>query len=133
MRPPENGIDCIVQPVVNLMKRLQQGSCVTLVNELIRNLICRRFCLFIGKLIVTIYVQRMTEKTSSYQITQPEPAKKAGTKVLSPAAQRALAEAEERRAKAAAAEDRPVEHNGPKGQEPTRFGDWERKGIAYDF
>lgn len=51
---------------------------------------------------------------------------------LSPAAQRALDEAKVRRearesAKAAA------EHNGPAGVEPTRFGDWERKGIAYDF
>ena len=23
--------------------------------------------------------------------------------------------------------------NGPKGLEPTRYGDWERKGITYDF
>jgi hypothetical protein len=25
------------------------------------------------------------------------------------------------------------EHGGPKGQEPTRYGDWEAKGIAWDF
>lgn len=25
------------------------------------------------------------------------------------------------------------EINGPKGPEPTRYGDWERKGICYDF
>ena len=25
------------------------------------------------------------------------------------------------------------EKNGPKGLEPTIFGDWERKGITYDF
>jgi len=25
------------------------------------------------------------------------------------------------------------EKNGPKGLEPTRYGDWERKGITYDF
>lgn len=25
------------------------------------------------------------------------------------------------------------EHGGPKGPEPTRYGDWERKGIASDF
>jgi hypothetical protein len=51
---------------------------------------------------------------------------------LAPAAKRALAEAEERRhaQKAAAAA---AEHDGPAGIEPTRFGDWERKGIAYDF
>tara|TARA_Y100001947_G_scaffold61740_1_gene52022 strand:- start:12 stop:164 length:153 start_codon:yes stop_codon:yes gene_type:complete len=27
----------------------------------------------------------------------------------------------------------PKEINGPKGLEPTRYGDWERKGICYDF
>ncbi len=26
-----------------------------------------------------------------------------------------------------------VEHGGPKGREPTRYGDWEAKGIAWDF
>lgn len=25
------------------------------------------------------------------------------------------------------------EEGGPKGPEPTRYGDWERKGIAVDF
>ena len=25
------------------------------------------------------------------------------------------------------------EFNGPKGPEPTRYGDWEKKGIVYDF
>ncbi|KAL0489415.1 succinate dehydrogenase assembly factor 4, mitochondrial [Acrasis kona] len=25
------------------------------------------------------------------------------------------------------------EHDGPKGPEPTRYGDWERKGRIYDF
>ena len=55
-------------------------------------------------------------------------------KPLPPAAQRALAEAEERRRAAAAnAETAPKEFQGPKGPEPTRYGDWERKGIASDF
>ena len=27
----------------------------------------------------------------------------------------------------------PPERGGPKGLEPTRYGDWERKGIASDF
>jgi hypothetical protein len=26
-----------------------------------------------------------------------------------------------------------TEHGGPKGREPTRYGDWENKGIAWDF
>ena len=55
-------------------------------------------------------------------------------KVLSPAAKRALAEAEERRkAREAETDSRPNEKSGPKGVEPTRYGDWERGGIAYDF
>jgi hypothetical protein len=56
---------------------------------------------------------------------------------LPPAAQRALAEAEERRKAAKLAEEaagpKPKEVNGPKGPEPTRYGDWEKKGIASDF
>jgi len=27
----------------------------------------------------------------------------------------------------------PVEHGGPKGLEPTRYGDWERNGRCTDF
>lgn len=51
---------------------------------------------------------------------------------LPPAAQRALAEAEERR-RAARALDLPPELGGRDGPEPVRFGDWEKKGIAVDF
>ena len=57
-------------------------------------------------------------------------------KVLSPAARRALAEAAARRSQEELAqkETRPTgEEGGPSGPEPTRFGDWERKGIAVDF
>jgi hypothetical protein len=25
------------------------------------------------------------------------------------------------------------EHGGPRGEEPTRYGDWENKGICWDF
>jgi len=35
--------------------------------------------------------------------------------------------------KPAAPSPRPKEIGGPKGPEPTRYGDWERKGIAVDF
>ncbi len=28
---------------------------------------------------------------------------------------------------------REKEFQGPKGPEPTRYGDWEKKGIASDF
>ncbi len=54
-------------------------------------------------------------------------------KVLSPQAQRALAEAEERRRGSAHLPALPPEFNGPSGPEPIRYGDWERKGIASDF
>jgi len=55
-------------------------------------------------------------------------------KPLSAAAQRALAEAEARRAAAEAnAQAAAKESGGPRGPEPTRFGDWENKGIASDF
>jgi hypothetical protein len=52
---------------------------------------------------------------------------------LSPAAQRALAEAEARRAQMKEASGQPVELNGRGGQDPARYGDWEVKGIASDF
>lgn len=51
---------------------------------------------------------------------------------LTEAARRALLEAAERRA----VEDEaalPTEHGGPRGPEPTRYGDWEKKGLAVDF
>ncbi len=52
---------------------------------------------------------------------------------LTPEAQRALAEAEARRKDAAARADAPPEIGGRKGPEPTRYGDWEKGGIASDF
>ena len=56
-------------------------------------------------------------------------------KPLTPAAQRALAEAEARRAARAAeaAKPAPKEIAGRDGPEPVRYGDWEVKGIASDF
>lgn len=61
-------------------------------------------------------------------------AQEAPPKTLSPAAQRALAEAAERRAALeASAKAAPKELNGRDGPEPVRYGDWEIKGIACDF
>jgi len=48
------------------------------------------------------------------------------------AGKRASAEAEARRHQEQAAVP-PKEVNGPVGPEPTRYGDWERKGIVSDF
>jgi hypothetical protein len=53
-------------------------------------------------------------------------------KALSPAARRALEEAAARRAAEHAAA-LPREKGGRDGPEPTRFGDWEKKGVAVDF
>lgn len=63
---------------------------------------------------------------------RPELPGAAPGKALTPAARRALEEAAARRA-AAEPEARPPEIDGPSGLEPTRHGDWERKGLAYDF
>lgn len=53
---------------------------------------------------------------------------------LTPAAQRALAEAEARRAQAEAdAAARPRELGGRDGPDPARYGDWEKGGIVSDF
>lgn len=72
----------------------------------------------------------------SNDAAQAKPDSKPGQerKPLTPAAQRALAEAEARRQAAAGdGKPRPKEYQGPKGPEPTRYGDWENKGIASDF
>jgi hypothetical protein len=61
------------------------------------------------------------------------PPNAAPDKPLSPAARRALEEAAVRHQAAADAATATGEQGGPKGPEPTRFGDWERKGIAVDF
>lgn len=57
-------------------------------------------------------------------------------KSLTPAAQRALAEAEARRAaidaRAAEIAAKP-EHQGRGGLEPVRYQDWEIKGLTVDF
>ena len=55
-------------------------------------------------------------------------------KKLTPAALRALAEAEARRADAMASEAAaPREIGGRGGNDPARYGDWEVKGLASDF
>jgi hypothetical protein len=63
-----------------------------------------------------------------------DPAPPPEPRILTPAARRALAEAEARRAeidaKAAAAK---AEKNGRGGLDPARYGDWEIKGRTVDF
>ncbi len=67
------------------------------------------------------------------------PAESGGTKdegerrALSPAAQRALAEAEARRNALERQRSEPAKEIGRKGPDPARYGDWEKNGIASDF
>ena len=78
---------------------------------------------------MAVYQQQETRKeTAMSETSKPD---------LPAAALRALAEAEERRAARDAAEQAAaqaaLEHGGPTGPEPTRYGDWEKKGLAVDF
>lgn len=68
---------------------------------------------------------RNREETVSAPIADHKP--------LSPAAQRALQEAEERRQAASQATNMPEEFGGRGGADPARFGDWEINGRAIDF
>ena len=84
------------------------------------------------------FISSMSSPKDAPGSAQPVPAAPSTAdalkKPLPPAAERALAEAAARRAerdRAAAA--RPKELQGPGGLDPTRYGDWERKGIASDF
>ncbi|MBV1887049.1 MAG: DUF1674 domain-containing protein [Parvibaculaceae bacterium] len=65
----------------------------------------------------------------TYGEVEVQPVKK-----MPAAAVRALAEAEERRVREDAAQEPMVkELLGQKGPEPTRYGDWEKKGLTSDF
>lgn len=52
---------------------------------------------------------------------------------IAEAGKRAKAEAQARRDQEQDKAQLPPELGGPKGPEPTRYGDWERKGIVSDF
>jgi hypothetical protein len=73
--------------------------------------------------------QPMVENTSPDQAESSPP----DVKALTPAAQRALAEAEHRRKETLLTQSLPTEINGRDGPEPVRYGDWEVKGLASDF
>ena len=73
----------------------------------------------------------MSEPVAGNDNVASEPGE-APKKVLSPAARRALAEAEERRRTEKPVE-MPAEIGGRGGADPARFGDWEIKGRAIDF
>jgi hypothetical protein len=66
---------------------------------------------------------------------QPEdPGKQSESRPLSPAAERALAEAAARRAQAEREKTAPPQEiAGRGGLDPTRYGDWEVNGLTSDF
>ena len=75
----------------------------------------------------------MTDPNGTGGAPASKDTRKAGLQI---AARQALEEAEARRAEAQADADAALpddERGGPRNIEPTRYGDWERKGIAYDF
>ena len=68
--------------------------------------------------------------------TKPATSAKPERRPLTPAAQRALAEADERRRQQDAARQeqaRTKELGGREGPDPVRYGDWENGGIVSDF
>jgi hypothetical protein len=68
---------------------------------------------------------------ASGKLREPPPE---GWRERSPAARRALAEAEARRAERdRKSREQPRELNGRGGPDPARYGDWEVKGITSDF
>jgi hypothetical protein len=70
------------------------------------------------------------EPRTTPQTQEPAPSPKR----LTPEAERALAEAEERRRERdAAAQEPAVEKGGQAGPDPVRYGDWEKGGIISDF
>ena len=74
----------------------------------------------------------MTDEHSTNQTVTPQAQR--NFEDLPAPAQRALKEAEERRAKAEANQKHsPKEIGGRGGEDPARYGDWEVKGIAIDF
>jgi hypothetical protein len=80
-----------------------------------------------GLLSTVRYIERQGAR-----FNMPEPNESDRERRLTPEARRALAEAAARR-EAARARPAAQEIGGPAGPEPTRYGDWERKGIVSDF
>ena len=75
-----------------------------------------------------------TEPTETPSAAAPVDSQSPAPRKLTPEAERALAEAAARRAeRERAGTEAPKEVNGRGGLEPTRYGDWEIKGLIADF
>jgi hypothetical protein len=81
----------------------------------------------------SVFIMPVLMYAAAQDISMPKRVTKAEIEArIREAGQRAAAEAAGRR-KAAAELHLPQEINGQKGPEPTRFGDWEKKGVISDF
>jgi len=77
---------------------------------------------------------RLRKDKTLEDVTRKEAPPGRDRETLSPAAKRALKEAEERRKQYAEEQaKRAREIGGRDGPDPARYGDWEVKGIASDF
>ena len=74
-----------------------------------------------------VAMDRMTDQT------RPDPTAAAPTDVAKDAAEKTDATAPPDATEAKGPEQKPGEIGGPKGPEPTRYGDWEFKGRCSDF
>jgi len=75
----------------------------------------------------------MTEKPAAkFTARQPKPRAAAVDPLAETPKDPAQAPAQAKQAEKKAA-GKPKEVGGPSGPEPTRYGDWERKGICVDF
>src|SRR5690606_19747561 len=89
------------------------------------------FAYMMGRTCSRFNARHIMSKPETEGQNAPDPLQR---KVLSPAAQRALAEAEARRAEYLRREAAlPKELGGRGGKEPIRYGDWEVKGMTSDF
>jgi len=79
--------------------------------------------------------EAMPTEPQSQSLPAPGAAEAKGTekRPLSPAAERALAEAAARRAERDRNAGQPKESGGRGGLDPTRYGDWEKDGLISDF
>jgi hypothetical protein len=77
--------------------------------------------------------EKFVEKPGSRDL-QMSDGEDIGTRgALSPAAARALAEAEARRKERTGQDAEPAKELGREGPDPARYGDWEKGGIVSDF
>jgi len=79
------------------------------------------------------HISRMIERSRSFSQTRVRDASRPAPAAPVARPTREPVEVEARLDPRASAENLPKELGGPKGPEPTRFGDWEHNGRCTDF